>query len=282
MAAKRRAAKSKSKSKAKTKPTARVDRLALRLLPGLPTLTEVRRRAYTASFSAEQCLEWGSKTKATQVLADAEKAVGAVASAVKQGLDGYSRERLAWVCTQMAMLQDAIARQAGHSGGAVTSRYAAVSIASRIRTKLAHGLLDAASGHQDLITEIHNRNETEASSSTLETSITGLLQLAMRLRHVPEGEVLADDAGLTEAFLSSASSMLDTLRASNDAVYGTGSGADSDETNAVEGRVLRELAHLREVLARAQARGVVVPSFPALATLKQVSGSTHQSATTRS
>ncbi len=270
MAAKKNAAKtnSKSKSKSKTQPKAKraPERLALKLLPTLPTLTAVRRRAYAASFSAEQCQEWGRKTKATQVLADAEKAAQAVVAAVKKGVDGYSASRFAWLCTQMAELQDSIASQ---EGGAPTSRYAVVSIATRIRTKLAHGLLDAASGNQALINEVHNRNEADASPSTLETSITGLLQLAMRLRHVPEGEVLADDAGVTEAFLSSASSIIDSLRASNDMTYGTANEGDTDQTDLIEGRVLLELSHLRDVLARAKSRGVLVPVMPVLATLKK-------------
>lgn len=274
MAAKKNAAKSKAQQrlwpKAKSVPKRAPERLALKLLPTLPTLTEVRRRAYTASFSADQCRQWGSKTKATQVLADAEKAAQAVGAAVKKGLDGYPATRFAWLCTVMAELQDSIALQAGVERGAPTSRYAAVGIATRIRTRLAHGLLDAASGNQELINEVHNRNETDASPSTLETSITGLLQLALRLRHVPEGEVLADDAGLTEALLSSASSMIDSLRASNDATYGTASESDTDQTDLIEGRVLCELSHLRDVLARARSRGVAVPAMPVLATLKQV------------
>ncbi len=280
MAAKKPTVKAKSKSLkvppvSKPKPSAKraaPERLALKLLPSLPTLTEVRRRAYAASFTADQCRAWGTKTKATQVLADAEKAVQSVAAGVKKGVEGYSPARLTWLATQMAELQDAIAHQAGGTEGApASSRHAAVTIASRIRTKLAHGLLDAASGNQALISEVNSRNESESSPSVLETAITGLLQLALRLRHVPEGEVLADDAGLTEPFLSSASAMIDSLRASNDATYGTGRQSDTDETNVVEGRVLRELCHLRDVLARAKARGVAVPTFPTLTTLKQVS-----------
>jgi len=272
------AEKPKAKSKTVAVKKAAPERLALKLLPGLPTLTEVRRRAYAASFTADQCREWGAQTQATQVLTDAEKAVTAVASAVKKGVDGYAPARLAWLCTQMAELQDAIAQQSGDTGSPASTRHAAVSIAGRIRTKLAHGLLDAASGNQALISEIHSRDEHEASPSVLETAITGLLQLALRLRHVPEGEVLADDAGLTESFLSSASAMIDSLRASNDAADGTGSESDTDETNVVEGRVLRELQHLQGVLARAKSRGNAVPAFPALATLKQVAqGSSTQS-----
>jgi hypothetical protein len=274
MAAKKNAAKAKKqaskpalKAKAKKAPA---ERLALKLLPRLPTLTEVRRRAYTASFTADQCREWGSKTKAAQVLTDAEKAVTQVSAAVLKGIDGYSASRFAWLCTQMAELQDAIAHQAGDEAPSTSSRHAATSIAARIRTKLAHGLLDAASGNQALINEVHSRNEHQNTPSVLETSITGLLQLALRLRHVPEGEVLADDAGLTEPFLSSASAMIDSLRASNDETYGTGVEHDTDETNIVEGRVLRELNHLSEVLDRAKARGVAVPAWPVLATLKQV------------
>ena len=272
MAAKKKGAKKAASSKSPARKKVSAERLALKLLPSLPTLTEVRRRAYLASFSVEQCREWGRTTKAAQVLTEAEKAVTSVASAVKKGVDGYSVYRLAWLCTQMAELQDALAHQAGEDGAPASTRHAAQSIATRVRTKLAHGLLDAASGNQALINEIQSRNEQAQSLSVLETAITGLLQLALRLRHVPEGEVLADDAGLTESFLSSASALLDSLHASNDATYGMGEHTDTEETNVVEGRVLRELHHLKEVLARAKSRGVSVPVFPSLSTLKQVAG----------
>ena len=281
MAAKKSAANGKSSKASKSKATAPAkkakaapERLALATLRSLPMLTGVRRRAYTASFSAEQCREWGSKIKAETVLTEAEGALRAVSASVKKGIDGYSPSRFAWLCTQMAELQDAIARQGGD--GARSTRLAATSIASRIRTKLAHGLLDAASGNEAMIAEINKRDEGDTSAGSLETTITGLLQLAMRLRHVPEGEVLADDAGLTESFLSSASATLDSLRASNEVAYSTAperdESGDAEVTNAIEGRVLRELHHLREVLTRAKARGISVPAFPALKSLKTITG----------
>lgn len=281
MAAQKSAAKAKAKSSNSSKPKrppakkkAAPERLALTVLRWLPMLTDVRRRAYTASFSADQCREWGSKTKAETVLTEAEHAVKAVSAAVKKGVDGYSPSRFAWLCTQMAELQDAVAQQSGD--GERSTRYAATSIASRIRTKLSHGLLDAASGNEAMIAEINSRNEGDTTPGSLETTITGLVQLALRLRHVPEGEVLADDAGLTESFLSSASATLDSLRASNELTYSPASvndeNDDAEVTNIIEGRILRELHHLREVLVRAKARGIAVPPFPPLKSLKTVTG----------
>ncbi len=272
MASKKKSAAKPAKkpASAKAKPAASKpapDRPALKWLATLPTLTELRRRAYSMAFTADQCREWGAKTKAAQVLADAEKALAVIGPAVKKGVDGYDAHRLTWLCTQMAELQDAIAHQAG-GGDSAASRRAAVAMAARLRTKLAHALLDAASGNEVLAAEINNRHETQDTPSVLETTITGLLQLALRLRHTVEGEVLAEDAGLSESFLSSASAVIDALRTTNEETYGTGTTSDTDETNVVEGRVLRELHYAQQVFARAKARGASAPTLPALGTLK--------------
>ena len=284
MASKKTAAKSvKAKSKRAPKPVKkpapvkaaapRKERLAARALPSLPPLNDVRRRAYASSFSDEQCEDWGNRTKAVNVLADAEKAVGSVLKGVQAGVDGYPLQRLAWLCTLMIELEDSIDQQshvAGEGFDARSSRNAAIGQATRIRVKLAHGLTNASGGNAEMLKQVADRNEATNTPSMLETSITGLLQLAVALRRTPEGEVLADDAGLTEAFLSSASSVAESLSKANEATYGAGREQDTVETNRVEGRVLRELNHLRVALTRAKERGELVPAFPVLGTVQSL------------
>lgn len=271
MAAKKKktAAASKKTSTAKKAAPKKADRLAVKLLATLPALDDKRRKAYRAAFTESQCESWGSQTKAEAVLADAERGVGAVAAKVKNGgITGYSTRRLAWVCHLMADLEDAIASQKAADGSeARAERNAAVAVADRARKRLAAGLYSMAGGDASLRKQIADRNESSSVPHVLESSLTGLVQLALRWRRTEFGEVLADDAGITDEFLSSVSAVVDSLREANEHTYGEGAGRDSAETNRVEGRVLRELSFLRKALATAKELGDVVPAFPPLKSL---------------
>ncbi len=275
VAAKKKPAPKRSTPKPSPKKPAAAPKLkettASKLLPTLPPLNDLRRRAYAAFFTAEQCKAWGAKTKAAAVLADADKAVGTLAPAILKGIDGYAAPRLSWLATLVVELADAVEhQQAAASEGADTrsNRTAAVTVANRTRLKLAHGLAAAAGSNHDLVKLVASRNDSNLSPGALETSITGLLQLAVALRRTPEGALLADDAGLTEAFLSSASSIADSLHSSNEATWLAGREQDTEETNLIEGRVLRELNYLRVALNRAKERGASVPTFPTLTTIR--------------
>lgn len=275
MAAKKKTPTSAAKkSTAKTarrpaKPAGPKERLAVKLLATLPALDDRRRKAYRAAFTDAQCEAWGQQTKADEVLGDAERAVGVVAARMKNGgFTGYSARRLAWVCQLMADLEDAIASQKEADGSeARAQRNAAVAVADRARRRLAAGLYSMAGGDEKLRRQVADRDEQSDAAHVLESSLTGLVQLALSWRRAEFGEVLADDAGITDEFLSSVSAVVDSLREANEHTYGDGSGRDSAETNRVEGRVLRELSFLRAALATAKALGDSVPALPALKTL---------------
>lgn len=272
MAAKKKTAAASKKTSTAKKAAPKADRLAVKLLATLPALDDKRRKAYRAAFSDSQCEAWGQQTKAESVLADAERGVGAVAAKVKNGgITGYSSRRLAWVCQLMADLEDAIASQKEADGtDARAQRNAAVSVADRARKRLAAGLYSMAGGDASLRKQIADRNESSSVPHVLESSLTGLVQLALRWRRTEHGEVLADDAGVTDEFLSSVSAVVDSLREANEHTYGEGVGRDSAETNRVEGRVLRELSFLRKALVTAKDLGDAVPAFPALKSLAAV------------
>lgn len=286
VAAKKSAAKSKPvKSKAlpakkvlapKKAAAAKVkDSVAVKALGELPPLNELRRRVYLATFTEAQCEAWGARTKATEVAADAAKAIGAFLGAAKKGIDGYAVERFAWLCTQVVELEDAIVRQSSDAAGSPRSSHAAVKVARRIRMLLAHGLLNVAGGNETFAGFVHERNDQSDSPSALETSITGLLQMALSARRTPEGELLANDAGLTEEFLSSASAVAESLSASNQQTWTVATGQDTQETDRVEGRVLRELSLLRTAVHHAKVTGQALPNFP---TLPVLSGAAPKSA----
>ncbi len=246
------------------------DSVAVKALAELPPLNELRRRVYLATFTEAQCEAWGERTKATDVAAEASKAIGVFLGAAKKGIDGYAVERFAWLCTQVAELEDAIVRQSGDANDGLTARSgrdAAVKVARRIRMKLAHGLLNVAGGNETFAAHVHERNDQSDSPSALETTITGLLQMALAARRTPEGELLANDAGLTEEFLSSASAVAESLNAANQKTWTASTGKDTQETNRVEGRVLRELSLLRNAVHQAKVTGQVLPTFPTLGVL---------------
>jgi hypothetical protein len=162
-------------------------------------------------------------------------------------------------------------RQSGDGSNARSGRDAAAKVGRRIRMKLAHGLLNVAGGNETFAAHVHERNDQSDAPSSLETSITGLLQMALSARRTPEGELLADDAGLTEAFLSSASAVAESLGAANQKTWTAATGTDTQETNRVEGRVLRELALLRTAVHQAKVTGQGLPTFPSLAVLDAAS-----------
>jgi hypothetical protein len=105
------------------------------------------------------------------------------------------------------------------------------------------------------VKEVTDRNEASTSAHALESTLTGLLQLAMRLRRNELGELLANDAGLTEEFLSSVSALTDSLREANERTFTVMRGQDSAETNRIEGRVLREMGFAMKMLRRAKDDG---------------------------
>jgi hypothetical protein len=274
MAAKKKtaAAAKKNPGAKKAAPKKQSERLAVKLLATLPALDDRRRKAYRAAFTDAQCEAWGQQTRAENVLADAERAVGAVAAKVKAGaVTGYSPRRLAWLCQLMADLEDAIATQQKADGSeARAQRNAAVAVADRARKRLVAGLYSMAGGDAALRKQIAERNESSTTPHVLESTLTGLVQLALRWRRTEFGEVLADDAGITDEFLSSVSAVVDSLREANEHTYGEGTGRDSAETNRIEGRVLRELSLLRKAIASAKELGDPVPAFPALKSLNTV------------
>ena len=115
------------------------------------------------------------------------------------------------------------------------------------------------SGHNDASTTPH----------VLVSTLSGLVELARGWRREKLGDVLAEDAGLTEAFLESVSDAALALREANEATFG-GAVTDSADAGRVEGRVLRELGFLRRCLEGARELGEPVPALPALRSLARV------------
>lgn len=259
-AAKKPAAKSGAGAAAKAMEQSRA-RL-VKVLSELPPLDERRRRVYRQAFSEEQCLDWGSRTKAAAVHGDAERFVGAVHAILKKGpVTGYSKNRLAWLAHLVGELSDAVASDSAGSSSRA-ERAASVAIADRARRTLVAGLMSVGEGREAFVKQVTDRNESSKTPHVMESTLTGLLQLAVQARRSPDVELLCEDAGLTEGFLSSVSALIESLRESNEAAYGEQSGIDSQRTNAIEGRVLREMAFAWNAFRRAREAGEVVGNIP--------------------
>ncbi|MCU0701363.1 MAG: hypothetical protein MUC96_33050 [Myxococcaceae bacterium] len=257
MAAKKtKTVKKPAAKKAPATKAASIPRVAMKLLETLPPLDTRHRRAYLGAFTDEECEAWGTRTKAQAVLAEAERFVGAVASTLKKPVTGYSPSRLAWLCALVTELHDAVESDKASSGSeARTERAGLFALANKARKKLATGLVSAGTGNEAFLKEVTDRNESSTSAHALESTITGLLQLAMRVRRTETGELLANDAGLTEEFLASVSALADSLREANERTFTVMRGQDSSDTNRVEGRVLREMAFALRMLRRAKEDG---------------------------
>jgi len=258
MAAKKKAAAPK-KAAPKAGAAQKTPRIAMKLLNTLPPIDARRRKLYLAAFTHEQCASWGDRTKANSVFAESERFAGFLGDTLKKPVTGYSLHRLAWLCQLITELDDAIdGDAAANKTEQRTERGGVFALADRARRRLASGLMAAATGNALFLKEITDRNETTQVAHTLESSLTGLLQLALRLRRSDDGELLADDVGLTQDFLSSVSAMTDQLRLANERTFGGDGGNDSMATNLVEGRVLREMAFALRTLRRAKEDGEVL------------------------
>jgi hypothetical protein len=268
-------AKKPAKPAAKKAPAQR-DSLAVRTLANLPALSSKLRAAYRLSFTDEQCDAWGAKTRAEDVLKEAEKWIGTMDRALKGDPDvAYSRRRLAFLCELVVLLEDEMHRTTDKGVSEHQStRSAALALANNARADLARRLRAMAGGRQNILAEIgRHRPENAESVADVQQSLTALIALATRLRRDDVNEALADDVGLTESRLNAAYSALEALTGAgeidlNAAEYE----GDAPSVNRIEGRVLRELRLAQRLFEEARVAGVKVPALTASPALKAFLG----------
>jgi hypothetical protein len=246
--------------------------LALRLLEDLPPLGSVHKAAFASSFSDAQCDAWGTRTKASNVLAEANRWVSIAATTLKkQPVLGYSKARLAWLCQLLLQLEDAVLAQQNSNGDhARTARSAAVAVADKCRRELTTLLYAVAGGRADLRQQVAERNENSPTPHVLASTLTGLVQLAMDFRRYPLLEVLCDDAGLDETLLSRTFAAAEALSAANEKTFTAARDVDAAETNRIEGRVLREMKVMMTQFEAAKTLGQAVPVLTPGAAVRHV------------
>ena len=279
-------AKAKSKTQAKAKaapkkaaPKVQKDSAAVKTLGSLPALTGKLRAAYRQAFTDEQCDAWGEKTRAQNVVTEAEKFVVTMARALKDGMDvGYTRRRLAYLCELLVLLQDEIAHtDDSESVERRSTRTAALAVAVNARRDLARRIRAMAGGQQQIIRNLTAASpDNEISATDVQDSLTATIDLAVKLRRTEAMEALADDVGLNEARLNSAYAALEALAGAREiSLNAAAYEGDAPSVNRIEGRVLREMRLAQRLFNEARENGVNVPALVAGPSLKAIFGKAH-------
>jgi hypothetical protein len=252
------------------------DSLAVKTLGTLPALTGKLRAAFRSAFTDEQCDAWGEKTKAENVIVEAEKFIATMARSLKDSSDvTYSRRRLAYLCELLVLLQDEVEHTKDSSmTGLRSTRSAALAVAVNARRDLARRLRALAGGQQKLLQEVANAApQDERSANDLMDSLTATIDFAQKLRRNDVTEALADDVGLTEARLNSAYSALESLAGAREvALNAAAYEGDAPSVNRIEGRVLREMKLAQRLFIESREAGVNVPVLVAGPSLKAIFG----------
>ena len=269
---------SKSKKPVAKKPAvkAAADSIAVKTLGSLPALTGKLRAAFRSAFTDEQCDAWGQKTKAENVIKEAEKFVATMNRSLKDHTDvTYSRRRLTFLCELLVFLEDEVAHTTDKTGSDMRStRSAALQVANNARKDLVRRLRALAGGQQKLLGEVATvAPATETSPTDVQDSLTATIDLGVKLRRNELMEALADDVGLTEAKLNSAYASLEALAgASSLSLNPAAWEGDAPSVNRIEGRVLREMSLAQRLFNESREAGVSVPALVPGPSLKVIFG----------
>lgn len=276
--------KSKSKAISKNKKTAAPakakfakstrESVAVKTLSSLPALPSNLRAGFRAAFTDEQCDAWGEKTKAANVIQEAEKWIATMAKALKDDTDvAYSRRRLAFLSELLVLLQDELESTKDASSHELRrTRAAALQVANNARRDLARRLRAVAGGQQRIIEDIQRAApQSDSSVVDVQESLTALIDVAVKLRRNDVLEAMANDAGLTQDRLNSAYAALESLTGARDvALNAAAYEGDAPTVNRIEGRILREMKLAQRLFNEARAEGVNVPALlpgPSLAAI---------------
>ena len=245
-------------------PKAPGKRLPEKLLPTLPPLEERRRALYRAQFTDLQCRAWGDRTWSKDVLRDAERTIGIARSLLtKHDVPGYPLVRLRWLCELVVELQREVAddglddlKVARGNTRALAER------AKKVRTQATNRLKAVLQGNRAALAALSKKRIHNPSPWQWVGELTRLADEGRRLREDEDTALLADDCALTTGFLDSLDALANELAELVPTTWrGVGTN-DSAMTNALAGRVLRELAFLCDRVKAARRGGTTVGALP--------------------
>lgn len=259
----KKAAPAKKPAAAKKPP----ESISVKTLGSLPALTGKLRAAFRSAFTDEQCDAWGEKTKAENVIKEAEKFVVTMNRALKDGTDvTYSRRRLTFLCELLVLLEDEVEHTRDKESADLRStRSAALAVANNARKDLARRLRALAGGQQKILQDIAAvAPASDKSPSDVQDSLTATIDLGLKLRRNELMEALANDVGLTEERLNNAYSSLEALAGASSVSLNAGAyEGDAPSVNRIEGRVLREMKLAQRLFKESRDAGVNVPALVA-------------------
>lgn len=230
----------------------------------LPSPSATLRKGYRAAWSDAQCRAWGERVAATTVLRQAEAWLLTAERVVTKVDTAYSPRRLAWLAELMLELDAAVAAQPTPPDRDALTRLTAD--ARVTKTRLLRRMRLWAGGDEARNLALSG---VDASSAELSRSLGRLLELAARWRRDALGEALADDVGLTRAWLQAAEVQRAALVKEEEVHLGWSRRRQGDGPviDVMEGRVLRELRALQLAFlaARKESKNApVMRVFPGL------------------
>lgn len=235
----------------------------------LTALTDAQRAAFDRQCSAEKADEWGARTKARNVLADAERfarVMHAALAAPRGGL-GYRKPRFRYFLEGILALREATEKDQGKGrtvGVAQATAEKARETALLSREMLIERLRAFAEGDEVRSGKITTAlGGTKDDDATLR-SLKALLGVATDWLASPDplDQAMADAAGLDAEMVADAEAARAALSGARATSVGEGPKAaarDSAETNRIEGRVLFEMRYAMRLFEAAHGRDALSP-----------------------
>ncbi len=244
-----------------------------RLHKQLPKLSPLLREAYASLWTDPQCDAWGRRTKAREVLAQAQEWLLVADDALRApGAEDvpYSRQRLAWVAELANSLEDVLAgTPAAGIAEARKARDAVLAVARQVRARMMSRLVLLVGGNEARGAALAIANKGSRNADEVVESLRFLSGLLREWRKEARLRLLADEIGLDEGLLAHAEESAGALKqAALQAGTGTEYRGDGPAANRVEGRLLRELRALQLALSAARDEGLRVPRLRVRPALK--------------
>lgn len=245
-----------------------------RTLRTLPKLNDALRAGFRAAFTDDQCMTWGRRSSAREVLREGQAWLVTMDRALKKVPPfAYSRRRLAWLAEQLLALEREVAATTDpERGEKLEARGVALKRAVEARRQLAQQLRAVIGGQRRWLEPLYASRPANAQRPQyVLTSLDATLALADQLARDKVLAPLLLDVGFdarARAAVMAVREELDRTRVATLAMAGRP--GDTPSVNLLEGRVLRELRYAKRLLDDARRSGVSVPLIRVSQKLKAV------------
>jgi hypothetical protein len=245
---------------------------AKRLTKQLPKLSPLLREGFKSMWTDKQCDAWARRTKAVDVLHQANDWLGVASRVLGQEDVPYSGQRLAWLAELTFRLEEELAGTPKPDVVAAReARDAALAESKQVRARLRSRMVLLVGGDEERGAALAIANKGSRTPAEVVTALQHLGELLTRWRREARLRVLADELGLDESLLVRAESSARLLRDTElEAASAGAEPADAPGVSRVEGRVLRELRALQLAFAAAREEGLSVPALKVRPAMKSL------------